>query len=171
MQQYAAFSWINLCEPEAGLVGLSALQIACTLAIFNGVLFVFTFLHWLYANKYYNRSEFSSGVWKGWIYIVAGFSILQNAIWLSRPLIGYPVCPYDYLGLYSAVPVAIAFLYGYHLSTGKSGRFSKFIVLIALPIVCEVSGINYVKTGATVLKNGWEFFGYAFEHVAPLLRL
>ena len=172
MQSYPQLSWLSglFCRGD-GLFGLSPLEFAGFLAIFNFVLFVPVWLAWRVASHKFNGSGFSNGVWRGWIYVVLGFAILQDVIWLSHPIIGDAICPYDHLFLYSSVPIAILYLYGYHLWTGNAGRFSRFVALIALPIVFEISGIGGVKTGITVVKGGWEFLGYIFDHVAPLLRL
>jgi hypothetical protein len=165
MQSHPELSWLMgmVCSQDNDFLGLSSLEFAGLLVMFNGVFFVPVWLAWRVAHRVFNGSGFSNGVWRGWIYIVVGFNALQSAVWLSHPIIKTTICPYDQLFPYFAAVTAIFCLWVYHLCKGNAGRLSKFLTLIAIPLIIEITGL---KPGITALRGSRDHFNYALKDVA-----
>ena len=166
-------SLISLVCPGEGLaelLHLSPWQYAGLVALLYGLFFVPVWLAWRVANRQFNRNGFSNGVWKGWIYIIGGFTVLQilDQLPVTAKLIS---CPNDLGVAFSAVLLAIYGLFCFHLGTGKSGSFRKFVALIVIPIFSEITSL---KPGTKLLQEGWPFLQRSWElltttlaHAAP----
>jgi hypothetical protein len=152
-------------EDIASALGLSPWQFGSLVALLYGILFLPVWFAWRVANRQFNRNGFANGVWRGWIYIVGGFTILQ--ILDQLPVTGTLIsCPYDLSLVCGAVVLAIYGLYCFHLGTGKTGSFSKFFALIVVPIFGEVTSL---KPGTKLLQDSWPFLQRGWEMLTTTL--
>lgn len=157
-------------ESLANALGLSPWQFAGLVALLYGLLFLPVWLAWRVANRRFNSNGFSNGVWRGWIYIVAGFTALQ--ILDQLPIAGSLIpCPYDIGSIFVIVLLAVYGLYCFHLGTGRRGSFSRFFALIVVPIFGEMTslrpGTKLLQDSWPFLRRGWELLTTTFAHAAP----
>jgi hypothetical protein len=172
-------------EQLAAELGLSPWVFAIAAALVYVVLFVPVWLAWRVARKRFHVNGFSDVVWKGWLHVSGGFSLLQILNHLSQPLFGPIVpCPYDFALACALALQALFGLYCYHLGKNNKASFVAFCSFVVVPVFADivvgwrealVPGVKFLKViaelGAPVLRSGAEHAVQLVERLLPMLHI